>query len=113
VAAEWDWRLSEVPSLATQAGDHRIDDRLERLDAARLVRWRGALQALQASDRVRLPAHRQADIAVFANQVDTLLGELEHGGVWMPMDSDQAFLSYCPTCGASSRCTAPRSCRPT
>lgn len=100
VAAEWDWRLSEFPRLATQAGDHRFDDRLERMDAAsraaRLARWRGTRQALQAIGPAQLPAHRQADFAVYANQIDTLLGELEHGGVLMPMDGDQAFFSYLP-----------------
>ena len=100
VAAEWDWRLSEFPRLATQAGDHRFDDRLERMDAAsrdaRLARWRSTRQALGAINGALLPARRQADFAVYANQIDTLLGELEHGGVLMPMDGDQAFFSYLP-----------------
>lgn len=100
VAAEWDWRLQQFPRLATQAGDHRFDDRMERMDAdsraARLARWRDTRQALQAIDPAGLPARRRADFAVYANQIDTLLGELEHGGVLMPMDGDQAFFSYLP-----------------
>ena len=34
VADEWAWRLEQFPRLASLAGDHRYDDRLERVDAA-------------------------------------------------------------------------------
>ena len=100
VQAEWDWRMAQFPRLATQAGDHRFDDRLERMDAAsraaRLARWRDTRAALQRIDPATLPPARRADHAVYANQIETLLGEMEHGGVLMPMDGDQAFFSYLP-----------------
>ena len=98
--SEWDWRLEQFPRLASAAGDHRFDHRLERVDAdsraARQVRWRDTLAALRRIDTGLLPAASRIDHAVYANQIQTLLGELEHGGVLMPMDGDSAFFSHLP-----------------
>jgi len=100
VQDEWAWRLNEFPRLATQAGEHQHDHRLERMDAdsraARASRWRSTRAALQRITPEQLPPARRADLAVYANQVDTLLGELEHGGALMPLDGDSAFYSYLP-----------------
>lgn len=100
VQDEWAWRLNEFPRLATQAGEHQHDHRLERMDAAsraaRASRWRSTRAALQHISADQLPPARQADHAVYANQIDTLLGELEHGGALMPLDGDSAFYSYLP-----------------
>ena len=97
---EWTWRLAEFPRLATQAGVHEHDHRLERVDAAsraaRQARWRDTRAALQRIDASQLNAARRVDLAVYANQIDTLLGDLEHGGALMPMDGDSAFFSYLP-----------------
>ena len=97
---EWTWRLAQFPRLATQAGVHEHDHRLERVDAAsraaRQARWRDTRAALQHIDAEQLPADRRVDLAVYANQIDTLLGELDFGGALMPMDGDSAFFSYLP-----------------
>jgi uncharacterized protein (DUF885 family) len=100
VRSEWAWRLNEFPRLATQAGEHQHDHRLERVDAAsraaRGARWHSTLAELKRIGADALPNARRADFAVYANQVATLLGELEHGGALMPMDGDSAFFSYLP-----------------
>lgn len=100
VQDEWTWRLAQFPRLATQAGVHEHDHRLERVDAAsraaRQARWRDTRAALQRIDATQLPANRRVDMAVYANQIDTLLGELDFGGALMPMDGDSAFFSYLP-----------------
>jgi uncharacterized protein (DUF885 family) len=100
VQDEWAWRLNEFPRLATQAGEHQHDHRLERMDAAsraaRASRWRSTRAALQRFTPEQLPPERRADLAVYANQINTLLGELEHGGALMPLDGDSAFYSYLP-----------------
>ena len=100
VADEWAWRLEQFPRLASLAGDHRYDDRLERVDAgsrqARLQRWRATQAALASIDVAALSPTQRVDHAVYANQIDTLLGELEHGGALMPMDGDSAFFTYLP-----------------
>ena len=100
VESEWSWRLAQFPRLATQAGDHQHDHRLERMDAAsraaRAQRWRSTRDALQRIDAAALSPAKRVDRAVYANQIETLLGELEHGGALMPMDGDSAFFSYLP-----------------
>ena len=61
---EWTRRLAEFPRLATQAGVHEHDHRLERVDAAsraaRQARWRGTRAALQRIDATQLPTDRKS-----------------------------------------------------
>lgn len=96
--AEWRWRLAEFPRLATQAGVHDHDHRLERMDAASLDGRRGHWRELLAAlDRLPLPELAESeriDQAVLRHQVQVQLDELELGGVWMPIDGDSAFYSY-------------------
>jgi uncharacterized protein (DUF885 family) len=97
-AAEWAWRLEEFPRLATQAGVHDHDHRLERMDPAsceaRRQHWRELQSALAALAEDQLGPRDRVDRAVLHHQVQVQLDELELGGALMPIDGDSAFYSY-------------------
>ncbi len=98
--AEWAWRLREFPRLATQAGVHEHDHRLERMDnasrAARLAHVRETLVALDSIDIGALDAGDRVNHAVLAHQLQLQRDEAEFGGELMPIEGDQAFYSYLP-----------------
>lgn len=98
--AEWSWRLREFPRLATQAGVHAFDDRLERMDGAsrhaRLQHARSTRSALEAIDVAMLDDTGRIEHAVLQHQVQLQIDEAELGGEQMPIDGDQAFYSYLP-----------------
>jgi len=93
--AEWEWRLAQFPQLATSVGDSRYDDRLERVDAAsraaRLAYWRAARAALVAIPLADMSPAARIDRAVFANQLEALIGALEVHADRMPLNSDSSF----------------------
>ncbi|MFO1327373.1 MAG: DUF885 domain-containing protein [Rubrivivax sp.] len=96
--AEWRWRLAEFPRLATLAGEHAHDHRLERMGPAslhaRAAHWRAVLAQLDALPASTLGETAQVEHAVLRHQVQVGLWEIEHGGAWMPIDGDQSFYSY-------------------
>ncbi len=93
--AEWAWRLAQFPQLATSVGEHRYDDRLERVDrASRLARleyWRQARAALARIPAVEMSPEVRIDRAVFANQIEGFIAEIEVHADLMPLNSDSNF----------------------
>lgn len=94
---EWEWRLREMPLLATSVGVHAHDDRLGEVGTAaqqrRLEHWRGVREALARVDVHRLDAQTQVDFAIYRAQIDSLIANIELGSPQMPLNSDSAFYS--------------------
>lgn len=100
---EWQWRLRGFPRLATAAGDHRYDDRLERMDPAtqqgRLRRWRSVRKRLAAIDASAMDPRARTDYAVYRNQLDNFIGDIESGAHVLVINSDTSFYSDLPRLG--------------
>ncbi len=94
-AADWDWRLSEFPQLATSVGDASHDDRLERVDAAsraaRLARWRATREALAAIPPAQMSPAARIDRAVLEFQLQGFIAAAESHADRMPLNSDSSF----------------------
>jgi uncharacterized protein (DUF885 family) len=105
---EWTWRLSQFPQLATSVGEHRHDDRLERVDAAsrqeRLDYWRRTRAALEKIAPAEMTPEGRVDRAVYANQIDGFIAEIEVHADLMPLNSDSNFYGPLADLPTTSRC---------
>ncbi len=94
---EWNFRLSEFPLLATEAGDHRFDDRLGSATMAAVERrerfWRGILNELNRIEVERLSAGERTDAAIFRRQIESFLDDIRFRTYLMPLNSDSGFHS--------------------
>lgn len=92
---EWEWRLQQMPLLATSVGVHTYDDRLGDVSPAaqqvRLARWRKVLAALDRIRREELDGTAQVDYAIYRAQIESFIAGIELGSPEMPMNSDSAF----------------------
>jgi len=97
VETEWTWRLAQFPQFATSVGEHRHDDRLERVDAAsraeRLETWKSTRAALAKIPPGELRPESRVDRAVLAHQLDAFIAESEVHADLMPLNSDSNFYS--------------------
>jgi uncharacterized protein (DUF885 family) len=95
VDREWAWRLHEFPLLASSAGVHDADDRLDRVDPAtqqrHLEHWRAIAAELAALPADRLPAADQVSAAVLAEEVRASIAAIEHLTYLMPINGDSGF----------------------
>ena len=95
--AEWAWRLAQFPQLATSVGEHRHDDRLERVDRVsrleRLEYWRKTRAALAKIPPAEMTPEGRINRAVFANQIEGFIAEIEVHADLMPLNSDSNFYS--------------------
>lgn len=92
---EWAFRLEEFPSLAFEAGDEAGADRFEdvgpKARKRRLDYWRDIRRELSRIDREKLGASMQINHAIFRDQIDQRIADLELGGWQMPLNSDSSF----------------------
>ena len=92
---EWQHRLEDSPQLATSVGVHDYDAQLGHVDeksqAARLAYYRGIAKELAAIDPQQLAAAERVNYAIFKDQVESGIGNLELKTYLMPMTSDSSF----------------------
>ncbi|HET7844060.1 MAG TPA: DUF885 domain-containing protein [Xanthomonadales bacterium] len=100
---EWAWRLEQYPMLATSVGEHRYDDRLgavdEKSQQRRLAYYRDVQRSLRAIDPASLPEAQRVDYAIYADQVDSAVANLELHSYRLSINSDSPFygeLSFMP-----------------
>jgi uncharacterized protein (DUF885 family) len=72
-ADHFEWVIRSAPTSATNLGDHRFDDRLERRDAATQQRERSERRAFlaraQAIDTTSLSEHDRIDLALLSEEL--------------------------------------------
>ena len=92
---EWQHRLADSPQLATSVGVHDFDAELghvhEASQAARLDYYRGIAKALAAIDPSAMSAPERVNYAIFKDQVESAIGNIELKSYLMPMTSDSSF----------------------
>lgn len=92
---EWAFRLAEDPLFATQAGDHRYDDRLPSMTRADLARraehGRASLAKVKAIDRAALSASERVSADMFARRLADAIADFDFGAYRIPINSDSGF----------------------
>jgi uncharacterized protein (DUF885 family) len=92
---EWQHRLDDSPQLATSVGVHDHDAELghvhEASQQARLVYYRGLAKELAAIDARALSAPERVNYAIFGDQLESAIGNIELKSYLMPMTSDSSF----------------------
>ncbi|MEM7706096.1 MAG: DUF885 domain-containing protein [Pseudomonadota bacterium] len=95
--AEWEFRLTESPLLASWVGDKRFNNRLARqtpVDIQRRHRyWQGVLKQLEEIDRAELDREGQVNYAIFERQIRSFVDGVDNLGYLMPFNSDSGFYS--------------------
>jgi len=95
MAEEWEFELREDPLFATQAGDHRYDDRLPSVTVADEVRREAAnkefLARLQAIDRTQLGATDRLDYDLLQRTLRDRIGEYDFKTYLMPITNREGF----------------------
>jgi uncharacterized protein (DUF885 family) len=91
----WEFRLREEPLFATQAGDHRYNDRLPSNAPADLERQavftRGLLERLGKLDRARLATADRINYDMLVRALQNDLKEHEFGVHRIPINADSGF----------------------
>jgi uncharacterized protein (DUF885 family) len=86
---EWEFRLRENPLFATQAGDHRYDDKLPAVslaDAKRRAATQGKfLDRLHGISRSDLSSQEQLNYDIFGRILEQRAAEYEFAGYLMPI----------------------------
>ncbi|MEM6937067.1 MAG: DUF885 family protein [Pseudomonadota bacterium] len=95
--AEWEFRLTESPLLASWVGDKRFNNRLARqtpVDIQRRHRyWQGVLKQLEEIDPAKLDREGQVNYAIFERQIRSFVDGVDNLGYLMPFNSDSGFYS--------------------
>jgi uncharacterized protein (DUF885 family) len=95
MAEEWEFELREDPLFATQAGDHRYDERLPSVTVADEVRREAAnkefLARLQAIDRTQLGATDRLDYDLLQRTLRDRIGEYDFKTYLMPITNREGF----------------------
>ncbi|MBX9792227.1 MAG: DUF885 domain-containing protein [Pirellulales bacterium] len=91
----WQFQLREDPLFATQAGDHRYDDRLPELTLADIERrakaTRDFADRLKAIARSKLVPADQINYDILARQLDDRLAEYRFKGYLLPITNRSGF----------------------
>lgn len=94
---EWAWRRREFAGADAEDTEAMPADRLPRVDAeaqaARERRWADTLDALDRIDADTLDAEARVNLAVYRQQVETLLVDQRFRNWEMPLNSDTSFWS--------------------
>lgn len=92
---EWEFHLKEDPLFATEAGDHRCDDRLPSMTEAdfqrRLDQARNFWDRSAEIDRAQLSRSDQLNLDIFRRTQQDAIAELEHRVYLMPIDRMGGF----------------------
>jgi uncharacterized protein (DUF885 family) len=94
---EWEWRLQEFPTMATNVGRHEWNDRLPSASPA-AQRRRAEMRAhflkeIDALDRSQLSDTDQINYDMFRRQLALALEDFKYGGYQIPLNADSGFHS--------------------
>jgi uncharacterized protein (DUF885 family) len=94
---EWEWRLHEFPTMATNVGRHEWNDRLASSSPAahkRRAEMRAHfLQELDEIDRAQLGDVDQINYDMFRRQLELAIEGYMYGGYLIPLNADSGFHS--------------------
>lgn len=92
---EWEWRLQDLPLLASSIGDHRFDDRLPdvspQAQAARRQQTDGFLEELAGINRPSLSGADRIDYDMFKAQLEERRDAWRFDEQLMPLNADSGF----------------------
>jgi uncharacterized protein (DUF885 family) len=95
VKADWAWRLTAYPELATFVGVHDHDDRLARVDEVAqqqaLAHYRDVARSVAALDLDRLSIEDRVSARVLAVEARDRIAAIELHEYLMPMNGDSSF----------------------
>ena len=108
----WQTELREYPTFATNAGDHRYNDRLPEMTPAaydrRLTQQRGFLKRLKAIDSTKLSEDDRINHELLERQLRDTIGELEFGAHRAPITNRDGFHIEFPELGTRVPLDNPR-----
>jgi uncharacterized protein (DUF885 family) len=91
----WEFRLREDPLFATNAGDHRYDDRLPSMTPADLARRdafaRRTRERLLEFDPGALPTSERVSREMLLRELDHEIAAYEFGAYRIPLNADSGF----------------------
>lgn len=92
---EWQFRLQEFPTFATDVGRHEFDDKLSSVAkedrARRLAFWQDVLRRLEQIDRTRLSRAGQINYDLFQREVKDNVAGIDFKTYTMPLNADSGF----------------------
>lgn len=92
---EWQFRLQEFPTFATDVGRHEFDDKLPGVAkedrARRLAFWQDVLRRLEQIDRTRLSRASQINYNLFQREVKDNVAGIDFKTYTMPLNADSGF----------------------
>ena len=96
----WEYDLKEYPLSATYYGDHRFNDRIERVRVAdhqrRASKKSEFLRQLKAIDRVELPAGDLLNLDLLTWSVEEDVNAFKYGNYLLPITNRSGFHIYFP-----------------
>ncbi len=99
-AEEWEFRMQENPTFATQAGDHRYNDRLPGVREEDFARREKILriiqQRLNAIGRESIPTAQRIDYDFFARELQIQIDDLSFGTQYIPITKTNGVPVYLP-----------------
>jgi uncharacterized protein (DUF885 family) len=100
LADEWEFRLRENPTFATQAGDHRFNDRLPAIKeedfVSRGAMLRSFMDRLKSIERSALSLSGQIDYDFFARELNIQVDDLAFGTYFIPLTKSNGLPVYFP-----------------
>ncbi len=94
---EWAFRSKEFPWLARDPAERALVESLgdvsPEAQQRRLTFWRGVRTELDGIDRDQLGAEDRINYAIFRDQIDSRIADIELNGWQMPLNSDSSFFA--------------------
>lgn len=92
---EWDFRLAEVPGLATEVGVDAFNDRLVHVSQAdqqrRRAYWQGVRDDLESVSCDRLDREECVDLKIYRKQIDDYITRIDTQAYLLTFNSDWGF----------------------
>jgi uncharacterized protein (DUF885 family) len=95
--SEWQWRLREMPLLASSVGEHRYDDQLDDVSVAannkRADYWRAVQTKLKALDTAKMSVDSRVNLQIYQAQLQNLIDDVALQRYLISINSDSSFYS--------------------
>ncbi len=93
--AEWQWRLREMPLLASSVGEHAYDDQLDDVSVAaqekRAAYWRTVQSKLKSLDISQLSPDARLNLQIYQAQLQVLIDDVALQRYLISINSDSSF----------------------